>query len=115
MVLRPERAAHFESASRGVGRFNCFCRHSLEMGQLLTGSRAAAASRAVFTKAVALTIQTKPLADAHLGAVWTWEMGNRTCGEIGNTFEFRSQFGVMRLIEVDEGDLVAKGPHGASR
>ena len=24
-------------------------------------------------------------------SVWTWEMGNRTCGEIGNTFEFRSQ------------------------
>ncbi len=25
--------------------------------------------------------------------VWTWEMGNRTCEEIGNTFWFRSQLG----------------------
>src|SRR5260221_8575085 len=26
-------------------------------------------------------------------AVWTWEMGNRTCEEMGNTFWFRSQLG----------------------
>ncbi len=71
MVLPARARRPFEKRfKRGVGRFNSFCKHSLEMGQVVNGlEEAAGAARAVFTKAVALSgIQTKPLADAHLGA-----------------------------------------------
>lgn len=68
MALGPGHLAHFKESGHRPDRLTSFRRQSIASGQLFTFSRAAAACLAVSIKAVALTINMKPLPDTYCPA-----------------------------------------------